>query len=209
MHDIITTPNTLRFPDIFLTMICNPYWTEIAESLEPRQSTKDGPDLCNRVFPMKWRFLLDYIIRGKVFGRVFAHVYVNEFQKRDYLHSHTILILGEPSKSSLRNRDRIDEIISAEILSEEDSVLRDQVLKNRTHGACIGNPGTVCKMAHGNGSCLKSFPKRFLQVTGSTNSDHYIDYRRRVQESRGQSGTIKLNNENVEIDNKRGSPVLP
>ena len=93
---------------------------------------------------MKRRFLLDYIIREKVFGRVVAHVCVNEFQKRDLVHSHIILIVDEPSKSSLRNPDRIDELISAEIPSGEDAVLRDQVLKSMIHRACIGNPGTVC-----------------------------------------------------------------
>ncbi len=35
MHDIIATSSTLRFPDIFLTMTSNPYWTEITKPLEP------------------------------------------------------------------------------------------------------------------------------------------------------------------------------
>ncbi len=50
MHDIIATSNTLGFPDIFLTMTCNPHWTEITESLEPGQSGKDRIDPCNRSF---------------------------------------------------------------------------------------------------------------------------------------------------------------
>ncbi len=133
MHDTIATSNTLGFPDIFLTMRCNPYWTEITESLEPVESAKDRPDLCNRVFPMKRRYLLDFIIWEKVFGRVVAHVCVNEFKTRGLVHSHIILILDEPPKSSLRNPDRIDELISAKIPSEEDVVLRNQVLKNMIH----------------------------------------------------------------------------
>ena len=190
MHDIIATSNNLGFSDIFLTMACNPYWTEVRESLEPIQSAKDRPELCNRAFGMKRCFLLDYIIREKVFGRVVAHVCVNEFQKRGLVHSQIILILYDPSKSSVRNPDRIDELISAENLSEEDAVLRDQVLKNMIHIPCIGNPDAVCKRAHGNGSCSKSFPKRFRPETGSTNSDHCIDHRRRSPKSRRQSGLL-------------------
>ncbi len=109
------------------------------------------------------------------------------------------MILDEPSKSSLRNPDRIDELISGEIPSEEDAVLRNQVLKNMIHRPCIGNPGAVCKRAHGNGSCSKSFPKRFRSATGSTNPDHYTDYRRRAPESGGHSGTIKVNNELLKL----------
>ena len=132
---------------------------------------------------MKRSYLLDSIIREKVLGRVVAHFCVNEFQKRGLVHSQIILILDEPSKSSLRNPDRIGELISAEISSEEDAVLRNQVLKNMIHKPCIRNPGAECKRAHVNGSCSKSFPKRFHSATGSTNSDHYIDYRRRAPES--------------------------
>ena len=72
MHDIITTSNNLGFSDIFLTIACIPYWNEVTESLEPRQSANDRTDLCNRAFGMKRCFLLDYIIREKVFGRVVA-----------------------------------------------------------------------------------------------------------------------------------------
>ncbi len=47
---------------------------------------------------MKRRFLLDYIIREKVFGRVVPHFCVNEFEKCGLVHSHIILILDDPSR---------------------------------------------------------------------------------------------------------------
>ncbi len=67
---------------------------------------------------------MNHIIKEKVFGRAVAHVCVNEFQKRGLVHSHFIFILGEPSKCSLRNPEKVDELISAEIPTEDECALR-------------------------------------------------------------------------------------
>ncbi len=124
MHDIIATSTKLGHPDIFLTMTCNPNWVEIQRSLLPAQSPQDRPDLCARVFMLKLQALMEIVIQDKIFGKVIAHVRVVEFQKRGLPHAHCIFILDEFSKNSLRNPEKVDEIISAEIPCEEDAHLR-------------------------------------------------------------------------------------
>ena len=87
IHDIIATSNKLGFPDVFLTMTCNPYGREITESLEPGETSKDRPELFNGVFHTKRRELLNQIVKEHVFSRVLAHVCVNEFKKRGLVSS--------------------------------------------------------------------------------------------------------------------------
>ena len=41
-------------PDIFLTMTCNPSWSEIASELSPVQTPQDHPDLLTRIFRAKY-----------------------------------------------------------------------------------------------------------------------------------------------------------
>ncbi len=182
-------------------MTCCPYWKEITESLEPGQTSKDRTELCNRVFLLKSRELQHRLIKDQIFGRVVAHVCVNKFHKRGLVQSHIILLLDEPSKSAPRNPENIDKLISAEIPRESEASLREQILRHMTHHPCIGNPTAVCKKPGGNGSCSKSFPKRFRQ-TGSTDTDHYFEYQRRGPEYGGEAGLIRLNGDGFQVDNR-------
>ena len=115
MQDIIATSNKLGHPDIFLTMTCNPKWPEITRCLLTGQSSADRPDLCARVFRLKLQSMMETVLSKKIFGTVIAHVRVIEFQKRGLPHAHCIFILDAVSKSSLRNPDNVDKVISAEI----------------------------------------------------------------------------------------------
>ena len=36
-------------PDLFITMTCNPNWTEIGQNLHPGQRAADRPDIVDRV----------------------------------------------------------------------------------------------------------------------------------------------------------------
>jgi hypothetical protein len=72
-------------PDIFLTMTCNPKWDEITHELYPGQTPQDRPDLIDWVFRAKLEELKDKLLKKDILGKVRAHVYVVEFQKRGLL----------------------------------------------------------------------------------------------------------------------------
>ncbi|KAL8585058.1 hypothetical protein ACOMHN_013075 [Nucella lapillus] len=50
--------------DLFITMTCNPKWTDITENLLPRQAANDRPDTISRFFKLKLRKLMDFIQKG-------------------------------------------------------------------------------------------------------------------------------------------------
>ena len=81
-------------PDLFLTFTCNPQWREIQENLLPNQQVIDRPDLVSRVFHLKLNAMLRDLFKngGGVMGKVVAHVYVIEFQKRGLPHVHLLLL---------------------------------------------------------------------------------------------------------------------
>ena len=79
--DVIDLLQHFGRPDLFITMTCNPDWIEIQQELRPGQIPQDRPDLVTRVFRAKLQDLNDQIFKKDIFGIVFAHVFVVEFQK--------------------------------------------------------------------------------------------------------------------------------
>ncbi|PIA61360.1 hypothetical protein AQUCO_00300717v1, partial [Aquilegia coerulea] len=59
-------------PDLFITVMCNPKWSEITEamSLIPGQKHDDRPDIVSRMFKIKLDLLLDDLCIHKHFGKV-------------------------------------------------------------------------------------------------------------------------------------------
>ena len=51
-------------PDLFCTFTCNPYWIEILRELTAGQTAVDAPDLVARVFKLKLRALMDFILKN-------------------------------------------------------------------------------------------------------------------------------------------------
>ena len=80
-------------PDLFLTYTCNPKSREITENLLPGQTASDRPDLVTRVFHQKLQELKTDLLKRNLLGRMVAHVYVIEFQKRGLPHAHMLLWL--------------------------------------------------------------------------------------------------------------------
>ena len=80
-------------PDFFITMTCNPNWPEIQNELLPGQTPQDRPDLITRVFKLKKDQLMHDIVKGELFGKVVAHMYVIEWQKRGLPHCHILIIM--------------------------------------------------------------------------------------------------------------------
>ena len=56
------------------------------------------PDLCARVFKIKFKELMNDLIKNKIFGKVVSNIDVIEFQKRGLPHAHILLILDKEDK---------------------------------------------------------------------------------------------------------------
>ena len=69
-------------PDLFITMTCNPQWSEIQRELAPGEKAEDRPDIVARVFNSKHKKFMKAITEQQIFGEVEAHMHVIEFQKR-------------------------------------------------------------------------------------------------------------------------------
>lgn len=115
MHGTIGISIYVGFPDIFLTMTCNPNWKEIKDSLLPGQKLYDRPDLCNRFFCLKHKNLIKYLKSGKPFGTVADYASVIEFQKRGSVHGNIISTLSRDAKQRFENPEKVDKVIFAEI----------------------------------------------------------------------------------------------
>ena len=76
-------------------------------------SSQDHPDIASRVFRLKLDALVNDLIENAVLGKIIAHMYVVEFQKRGLPHAHILLILESSDK--LRTPEHVDTIISTEI----------------------------------------------------------------------------------------------
>ena len=75
-------------PDLFSTFTRNPKWYEKVSALKPGESYTDSPDLCARVFNMKFKSLLQNYTRNHIFGASKGYTATIEFQKRGLPHIH-------------------------------------------------------------------------------------------------------------------------
>ena len=100
-------------PDLFVTFICNPKWSEITRALLSHQTAADRSDLIVRIFHQKLQELLKTLCNKYCLGKVIAYVYVIEFQKRSLPHTHILLILA--LKNKIQSTMQYDSIVSAEI----------------------------------------------------------------------------------------------
>ncbi|KAL4365824.1 hypothetical protein AHAS_Ahas07G0144700 [Arachis hypogaea] len=150
-------------PSYFITITCNPDWTEIKDcvadySLKP----SDRPDIISRVFKIKLDVLLKDLKDGSIFGKPKGIVYTVEFQKRGLPHCH-ILLFVQPAEKP-RSSDEINHHISAEIPNEHTQPkLYSLVQKFMIHGPCgILNMSSPCMV---NGRCSKFYPAPFREKT--------------------------------------------
>jgi hypothetical protein len=182
-------------PDLFLTFTCNPRCKDITDSLPKGHRPEHRPDIVARVFQLQLKELMKDLTQRNILGMVAAYIYVIEFQKRGLPHVHLLIILANNSK--LRLAADVDSLICAEIPDEQaDLELYQTVTKTMVHGPCgILNPNSVCMDA---GKCTKDYPKDFHAKTILPN-DSYPHYRRR---DNGKTITIKVRNEEVQVDNR-------
>ena len=167
-------------PDLFITMTSNPNWNGISENFEHYETAVDRPDIDVKIFHQKVQEFKELVIKRGVLGKCIADTYVIEFQKRGLPHMYLLLFLDENDKINIS--EKVDELISTEILNEDIYPhLYDVVKQFMIHGLCgeqnMGSP----YMNKNTQKCSKNFPKNFNNKT-SFNSSGYPLYMRRNDE---------------------------
>ena len=188
--------------DLFITMTTNPEWPEIRQQLLPGQTSYDRPDLVARVFKLKLgEFLTDILKRG-IFGRVSAHLYVVEFQKRGLPHIHLLLILHK--EDGIRSPGDIDSCVAAHWPNPEEHPSLFQTVKScMIHGPCGNiNPNTRCMKE---GRCTKGYPKPYLETTTVTD-DGYPSY---ATPDDGRCFPVSVRRSTFAVDNRWIVPYNP
>uniref|UniRef100_A0A0R0G5M6 Helitron helicase-like domain-containing protein n=1 Tax=Glycine max TaxID=3847 RepID=A0A0R0G5M6_SOYBN len=128
--------NHVGFPNLFITLTCNPNWTKIRRVLAPLNlKATDRPDIISRVFRLKYEHMLFDLTKNHLLGKVVAFMHTIEFQKRGLPHIQLLLFLHPDNQYP--SSDEIDHIISAEIPShEDDPELYTLVQNHMVHGPC-------------------------------------------------------------------------
>ena len=106
-------------PTYFITMSCNPKWTEITSQLLPGQTAADRPDITVRVFKGKLADLFKIILKALKCKKFVYRIHVIEFQKRGLPHAHIAIKVDNEPKTS----EEIDAVISAR-MPDNNSKLR-------------------------------------------------------------------------------------
>lgn len=69
--DAMATCKYYGFPDLFITITCNPAWPEVTRYLEKYNlKPEDRPDICCRVFKLKLDNLIHDLTHNKKLGTV-------------------------------------------------------------------------------------------------------------------------------------------
>lgn len=171
------------------TMLLNPQWPEIQQSVRAGQQAMDRYDVVCRVFHLKVQQLVQDL-RGGALGIPIAHMHVVEWQKRGLPHVHMLLWLVAEDKP--RAPVDYDDLVCAEIpLPDKEPELHALVMQHMIHVPCNtkigGDPNTLPKCIV-SGKCKARFPKR-RQMDTVEDSDGYPLYRRRCVGSYVYPGT--------------------
>ncbi|XP_072398185.1 uncharacterized protein [Diabrotica undecimpunctata] len=193
--------------DLFISFTCNPHWIEIKQELFLGQSHIDRHDITARVFRQKLKSLMDSSVKRvspNVFGETRCWMYSVKWQKRGLPHAHILIWLVEKIRPN-----KVDAVISAEIAYVEVYPgLYEVVIKNMIHGPC----GTLNQNSPYmvDAKCSKRYPRTLISET-ITGNNGYPLYRRRSTADNVRSTIVKLNQQDIEIDNRwivAYSPIL-
>jgi hypothetical protein len=127
------------------------------------------------VFRAKLEELKNLLFKKHILGKVKAHVYAMEFQKRGLPHAHFLLIMEQ--KYKLTCPEQYDHLICAELLDKvKYPLLYKMVTKHMMHGPCGRfNPNLPC--SKGRTSCKNNYPRPFNKAT-IQRKDSYPLYQR-------------------------------
>ena len=121
-----------------------------------------------------------------------------EFQKRGAPHTHLIIWI----KDFEQTVTNIDNVISAEIPSDENSSEFKLVKKMMIHGPCEKNCNLTCNI---NGKCKYHYPRAFAEET-IIGENAFPTYRRRSPENGGNTCMKYMNGKQVLVDNRNVVP---
>ncbi|KAL5162605.1 hypothetical protein HKD37_07G019693 [Glycine soja] len=189
--DGMTICGHLGFPDLFLTMTCNPTWPKIQRKVTQSNLTPNNcPDIITQVFKIKLNQLMNDLKHGNIFGNIIGC--------KGFPHAHILIFLHPSNK--LPNPDDIDQMISAEIPDKQTQAQLFEIVSNHMmHGPCgFANKKSPCMV---NGKCIRCFPKKFHGAT-IVDQDGFPVYRRR-----NDGRTIMKNG--IELDNRFVVPYNP
>lgn len=72
----MTTCKFYGFPNLFITITCNPKWSEITRHLQRHKlKIEDRPDICCRIFKVKLDDLMDQLTKKIPWG-LLNHVFI-------------------------------------------------------------------------------------------------------------------------------------
>ncbi|GBP72440.1 ATP-dependent DNA helicase pif1 [Eumeta japonica] len=174
-QDAMTYVRNYGTPDLFITVTCNPKWTEIERELEPGQKPQDRHDIIARVFQQKLKVMMDVLTKYRV---LVTHVVIcTRWNGRSVEpHAHILILLLNKLHSN-----EVDDIISAEIPDPvTDPRLHDIVTTQMVHGPCGAlNPLSPC-MA--DGKCTKRYPRPLVAetVTGTMDIQFIVGVQRKI-----------------------------
>ena len=141
-------------PTFFLTLTCNPRWSEIQAGLLPGQTAADRPDLVVRVFHLRLEKLMRYIKTTWCPNRRYT-IKVIEYQRRGLPHGHVVIAMANPPTTP----EEIDEYISCTLPSDHGAVY-ELVLQHMVHGCSHScRPVDPCQ------DCIKGCPWPFTNET--------------------------------------------
>lgn len=78
-------------PSAFITVTCNPMWTEIQQELEENQTAQDRPDIVTRVFRLKLLQIIDDLTKKIVLDDTKVISMLSNSKKEDY---HMLIFLS-------------------------------------------------------------------------------------------------------------------
>nr|XP_043639114.1 uncharacterized protein LOC122610187 [Erigeron canadensis] len=189
--DAMAICKSVGYPDLFITVTCNPMWSEIYRCLVDEDlKPEDRPDILARMFKIKLDEIINDFQKEEFFGPIQAVIYTVEFQKRGLPHAHICLFLAPANK--FPNVSDVDRVISAEIPNQkEDPVLYELVKQFMMHGPCgTDNLSCPCMVQR---KCSKYLPKKWQDET-CVDSEGYPVYKWRNTGNTIEKNGIPLDN---------------
>lgn len=200
-------------PFLMVTVTCNGFWPEIQQNLLPGQCAMDRPDLCNRVFKIKLKAIMNDL-KNNLFGKATYFLSVIEFQKRGMPHSHIVIQFSGLSPEA---RQEIDKWVWTNLPDERiaGGKLREKVVKYMVHQKCGEfNPNAPCMTTDhktNKNHCSKHYPQPFRDRFTTNSKTGRAEYRR--LDNRDTATITQKNGDNkyvqTEIDNRYIVPYNP
>ncbi|RYR68484.1 hypothetical protein Ahy_A03g014979 isoform A [Arachis hypogaea] len=136
------------YPDLFLTITCNPNWPEFRRFTErERIPIADCPDIFSRVFHAKLKCLLSDLKKGVFFGPLSAVCILLSSKKRGLPHAHMLLWLN--GENNLQNLTMSQDELQTFCLLEIEKLLQSNGKSLRNYdGMPVPNDSLVSQFSN-------------------------------------------------------------